>query len=147
MINFVLYPSNFIFLNKTFTTILVTNENFKEVNFHIEKCIKLFNDEIIWSGMFDMDEAKQRVNEGKDFYIGLVENEILGYAWIQNYKDGKKIFNIFVRNNEKNRKYSGSEFISFLIRKYQSNCIVYAEVDEWNVKSINMFKKLGFITY
>lgn len=146
MLNLILYPSNFNFLNKTFTTILVTNSNFKELTPSIEKCIKLFNDEIVWSGMFDMCQAEQRVKDGKELYIGLIENEIFGYTWFEKYKDGKKIFNVFVRNNQKDRKYSGSEFISQIIKEFQPNHIIYAEVDEWNVKSIGMFKKLGFIT-
>lgn len=145
MLNFILYPSNFIFLNKTYTTITVTNKNFKELTPHIEKCIKIFNDEIVWSGMFDIIQAEQRIKDGKELYIGLVEDEIFGYVWFENYKDGKKIFNIFVRNNQKDRKYKGSEFVSHIIKKFQSDFIIHAEVDEWNTKSINMFKKLGFI--
>lgn len=145
MLNFILYPSNFKFLNKAFTTILVTNKNFKELIPHIEKCIKLFNDEIVWSGMFDINQAEQRIKDGKELYIGLIENEIFGYTWFEDYKDGKKIFNVFVRNNQKDRKYSGSEFISQIIKEFQPNRTIYAEVDEWNIKSIGMFKKLGFI--
>lgn len=145
MLNFILYPSNFNFLNKTFTTILVTYKNFEELTPCIEKCIKLFNDEIIWSEMFDIIQAEQRVKDGKELYIGLIEDKIFGYVWFEDHKDGKKIFNVFVKNNEKDRKYKGSEFVSYIIKEFNSNFIIYAEVDEWNIKSIRMFEKLGFI--
>ena len=93
--------------------------------------------------MFNVDMVYDRLLNKKEFYIGLRENDSIGHTWFESYLDGKKIFNVFIRN-VKDRDYCGSEFISYIIQNHYMGRKIYAEVDEWNVKSLNMFKKLGF---
>lgn len=143
MINLVLNPENFNFLNKTYNIIVIDETNVNQHLNHIKQTIGYFNEEITWDGMFNVDMVHDRLSNQKEFYIGLRENDAIGHTWFESYLDGKKIFNVFVRST-KGRDYCGSEFISYIIQNHYMGRKIYAEVDEWNVKSLNMFKKLGF---
>jgi hypothetical protein len=39
---------------------------------------------------------------------------------------------------------NGTEFTSDIINRFETQYPIYADVDDWNVKSIRLFKKLGF---
>jgi len=74
----------------------------------------------------------------------MIDAGVFGYVWFDNKDDGRSLFNLFVRNKVNVKNYSGQEFVSDIIYRFEYDKVIYSEVDEWNEKSIKLFKKLGF---
>ena len=147
MINFKLSPENFNYLGTEYRVLSIKLNNYKYAEKRIIETINNFNNEIVWDGMFNFDTVIDRLEKGMKMYILLMENsnEPYGHVWFKDYNDGRYIFNLYVRNNVENKTYTGKEFVSDIIHRYESNVPIYCEVDEWNNKSISLFKRLGFL--
>jgi len=77
-------------------------------------------------------------------FIGIKDNCAFGHVWFKEHNDGYLLFNLFVRNLVEQKMWSGKEFVSDIIDKFFKNDIIYSETDEWNIKSIKLFEKIGF---
>ena len=146
MINFKLNQSNFNYLETQYKIIKLDNINFKYYYQLVVDSINYFNSEIQWDEMFDFNTAYNRILNGMTMYIGMIDSDVFGYVWFDNYKDGRYLFNLFVRNLVQEKNYTGKKFVSDIIHRFEYEKPIYAEVDEWNEKSIKLFKKLGFIS-
>jgi hypothetical protein len=135
MINFILYPNNLI--DRNVSEDIETKETYDYQV--IKHCIKMFNDEISWDMMFNLDEAQDRILNGHKFFVAYYKNEIYGYCWL----DDNIIYNVFSKQQTDKRNYGATDMI-YLIIKNHINGPVKSFVDEWNEKSIHVFKKLGF---
>lgn len=145
MINFKLLVNDFKGSNVDYKILTVNEKTYNSFFAIVEKSITNFNNEISWSDMFDLRDASYRIKNGMKMYIGIIDNEPFGHVWFKDYLDGRMLFNLFVKNKVENRKYTGTEFISDVLKKYELiKSPIYCEVDEWNEKSIKLFKKLGF---
>ena len=144
MISFTLSENNFIPSQREYTIIKVDNLNFELNEHHIIETINNFNSEIEWNNMFTLEESKNRVFNNMRMYIGLIDSEVFGHAWFKDYKDGVYLFNLFVKNNTTTKNYTGTEFTSDIINRFETQYPIYADVDDWNIKSIRLFKGLGF---
>ena len=144
MINFKLEPINFNKLETKYKIVKIDSSNISHFYQLINDSINNFNDEIKWDGMFDFNEACNRLNDGMIMYIGMYDSAVFGHVWFKEYKDGKFLFNLFVKNKVINKKYSGKEFVSDIIYRFEYDKTIYCEVDEWNEKSIKLFNTLGF---
>lgn len=110
----------------------------------IKNCIEFFNSEIEWDGMFDLEEAKRRLKYGDKFFVGYQNGKIFGYCWITRIEPKLfKVYNVFSRKTEQPRTYGATDMLFNVIKNHTHGTII-AEVDEWNIKSIRMFNKLGF---
>jgi len=138
MINFELKYENLI--EREIHNNLIVTET-KDLNI-IESCINLFNSEIVWDKMFTIKDAEIRIRKGDIFFVGYYDNYLFGYCWLTKNKIFK-IYNVFSKNIPINRIYGATDLLYFVIKNYTSGIII-SEVDEWNLKSINVFKKLGF---
>ena len=110
----------------------------------IETCIDLFNSKIKWDGMFDLEEAKQRIKSTDKMYVGYFENKIVGYCWmkqISNYE--YYLYNVFIEQDSINRNFGATD-LSYLIIKYHTKGLITLDTDEWNSKSQKVAEKLGF---
>jgi len=137
MINFELKYENLI--EREIHNNLIVTET-KDLNI-IESCINLFNSEIIWEKMFTIKDSEIRIKNGDVFFVGYYNNDLFGYCWLTK-NDTFKIYNVFSKTHI-NRIYGATDLLYFVIKNYTSGIII-SEVDEWNLKSINVFKKLGF---
>ena len=144
MVNFKLDANNFIHLKTQYDITPITFLNINDNLSLIEDSIKHFNSEIEWKDMFTIEEAIKRVSEGMIMYIGLNDFGVFGHVWFNDYKDGRVLFNLFVRNQIPKKEYTGKEFVSDIIHRFEHEKPIYSEVGEWNKKSINLFKRLGF---
>lgn len=145
MINFKLNPNNFNYLGIECDITTITFLNYQRYENIIKKCIDHFNEEIEWNGMFDINQAINRLSDGMVLYVCLYNTEPLGYVWFKETNNNeRKLFNLFFRNKNIVKKYTGKEFVSSVINTHENNKIIFCEVDEWNEKSIKLFKKLGF---
>ena len=64
--------------------IWITNFNFSDNQDIIQQSIYSFNSYIEWDKMWDIDEAKQRLDNGHDLYIGYDNEGPLSHVWFQN---------------------------------------------------------------
>lgn len=147
MICYKLSPNDFDSLNIKCNIIKITKKKFNKYKNIIEKLIFYFNDEIRWDKMFNILDVFNRLNNNNVMYILVNDDIFYGYVWFKDYKDGRLLFNLFIRNKNIIKKYKGKEFVSDIIDRFEKNKVIYCEVDEWNKKSINLFKRLGFKQY
>lgn len=144
MINFKLDPINFNKVGTECEVIKINNLNIPQFYQLAQDSIDNFNKEIKWDDMFDFNEVCDRLNNGMVLYIGIYDSNVFGHVWFKDHKDGKFLFNLFVKNKVINKQYSGKEFISNIIHRFEYDTTIYCEVDDWNEKSIKLFNILGF---
>jgi hypothetical protein len=144
---FILYPQNFINQNVICPFIQIDKSNYIEHLSIIKECITLFNSELEWDGMYNLTDAIKRFEDGYVNFILIENNVIYGYVWFTQNTTNVLLLNLFMRNNNIHKKYKGREFISNVIYNNYNECNIHNQVDEWNIKSINLFKSLGFIEY
>lgn len=139
MINFVLNKENLIERNLPSELMVCKTSD----AFAILKCIDLFNDEIKWDSMFTLWDALRRIEAGEKMFVGLYNGEIFGYCWVIDRDYDTYIYNVFSKSTIDRRKYGATDMLYYVIKNH-GNKIISAKVDEWNVKSIKVFEKLGF---
>jgi hypothetical protein len=94
--------------------------------------------------MFDITEARRRVTDGDTMYVG-IDSEVYSYLWVNSNPNYYFIYNVFSNNIRNNPNYTGKNLLYSVIKSYLLAKDCKCEIDEWNVPSINLFKKLGFI--
>ena len=113
----------------------------------LQKAIDIYNDEIDYPGMWDMQECKSRLEKGDVLFL-LYDNDwpgtdIIGWAWINKY-DGL-IHNTYIRKDKRNgflmKKFTLFTF-SVIIRHGSKK--LYGFVDEWNKNSLWLYLSCGF---
>lgn len=110
----------------------------------IQKCIKLFNAEITWDGMFNLAEANRRIQYGDKIYTGYWGGDLFGYCWLKKLNETEYyIYNVFSKHTEYPRDYGATDMLYYVINTHTKG-VVLADIDEWNIKSIRVFEKLGF---
>ena len=144
MISFKLEPINFNKLETKYKIVKIDSSNTEHFQKLINESINNFNTEIKWDGMFGFNEACDRLKNGMIMYIGIYDFDVFGHVWFKEYKDGKFLFNLFVKNKVINKQYSGKEFVSDIIHRFEYDKTIYCEVDTWNEKSIELLNTLGF---
>jgi hypothetical protein len=145
MIKFKLSSNDFKDFNVDYEVLTINKKTFHTMSTFVEKSISNFNEEVSWDQMFDLNDASHRINNDMQMYIGIMDNEPFGHVWFKDYLDGRLLFNLFVKNKVDNKKYSGTVLTSNVLKKYElTKSPIYCEVNDWNEKSIKLFKKLGF---
>jgi hypothetical protein len=110
----------------------------------IQQCIDIFNSEIKWNDMFDLNRAIDRIKNGNKMFVGFYKNELFGYCWLESISlNTYSIFNVFSKKEPVIRNYGATDLLYYVIKNHTHGNII-ASVDEWNTKSINVFNKLGF---
>ncbi len=101
----------------------------------IQKCINLFNSEIQWDAMFDINEAFDRIKRGEKMFIGYKNEDIFCYCWIRkNDNQTYYIYNVFSKKPKSLRKIGVIDLLYSAI-KYHTNGNITGEVDLWNIQS------------
>lgn len=104
----------------------------------IQSAINLFNSEISWDGMFDLEEALKRMSNGERFYILHEEGKLLGHIWI---KDDSYFYNFFVTQNR--TKGDSQAFLSNVL--YGT---MIEDVNFWvardNARALAFYDKMSF---
>jgi RimJ/RimL family protein N-acetyltransferase len=144
MIPFKLNNIDFTPLGVEYNTVKVDQSDFESNRPYVLDSINNFNLEIEWDEMFTLEEARSRVFNNMRMYIGIINSKVFGHVWFKNYKNGSYLFNLFVKNKAKTENYTGTKFISDVINRFENEYPIYADVDEWNEKSIKLFNRLGF---
>lgn len=101
----------------------------------IQQCIDLFNSEIEWDGMFDLDEAQKRLFDGHRMFI-LIEEEVLGHVWFED----DYMYNFFVSQNR--TKGDSQEFCKYTCSNIDSDIRLFVAKD--NIRGQKFFEGVGF---
>ena len=110
----------------------------------VQMCIDLFNSEIKWNKMFDIQEALYRIERGEKMFVGYKNENIFCYCWIrQDDEQSYYIYNVFSKKPKSLRKIGVIDLLYSVI-KYHTNGIITGEVNEWNTQSQKITEKLGF---
>jgi hypothetical protein len=144
MISFSLSKNDFTYLGIKYEIVKIDQSNFESNKQYVTGSINNFNSEIKWDKMFTLEEASSRVSNNMRMYIGIIDLKIFGHVWFRDYKDGSYLFNLYVKNKAKTENYTGTKFTSDIINRFENEYPIYADVDEWNEKSIKLFSRLGF---
>ncbi len=134
------------FLNHSQLVERKTNISIKEITAkaEIQKCIDLFNSEIKWDEMFDIQKALDRIERGEKMFVGYKNEDIFCYCWIkENHKDDYYIYNVFSKKPKSLRKIGVIDLLYLVIKNYTTGKI-RAEIDDWNTQSQRVFERLGF---
>jgi hypothetical protein len=134
------------FLNHSQLIERKTNISIKEIKAkaEIEKCIDLFNSEIKWDGMFNVEQALHRIERGEKMFIGYKNECSFCYCWLR--KDGEEdyyLYNVFSKKPTSLRK-TGVIDLLYLVIKNHTIGKIHAEINDWNIQSQRVAKRLGF---
>jgi len=120
----------------------INKSNFQENISLIEKSIDLFNSEISWEDMWDIQDADIRTTQNQILYLLLENQQPIGHVWYDSYY----LYNAYV---SKNRKDGDSTWFiqESMWDMKDSNKLTYIKlyVDSWNERAIKFWEKLGFI--
>ena len=120
----------------------INKSNFEENISLIENSINLFNSEISWEDMWDVQDAEIRVLQNQILYLLLENQQPIGHVWYDSYY----LYNAYV---SKDREDGDSVWFiqeTMWDMKNTTN-IKYIKlyVDSWNERAIRFWEKLGFI--
>ena len=101
----------------------------------IEECITLFNSEINWVGMFNLQTALERFKDGHRMFT-LHDDSLLGYCWV----DVDYLYNFFVCRNRV--KGDSQDFCNFVCNTIGRDIRLY--VVRPNIKGQKFFEGVGF---
>ena len=110
----------------------------------IQKCIDLFNSEIQWNDMFDVQKALDRIERGEKMFVGYKNEDIFCYCWIrQDNEQEYYLYNVFSKKPKSLRKIGVIDML-YLVIKYHTIGKISVEIDKWNTQSQRVAKRLGF---
>lgn len=103
----------------------------------IQECINLFNSEITWTGMFNLQDAANRL-EKQHRMFSLFENDtLLGYCWV----DGDYLYNFFV--SQKRIKGDSQDFCNYVCKLVDKVIRLYVVAP--NTRGQKFFEGVGFM--
>ena len=110
----------------------------------IQKCIDLFNSEIQWNDMFDVQKALDRIERGEKIFVGYKNEDIFCYCWIrQDNEQEYYLYNVFSKKPESLRKIGVIDLLYLVIKNHTTGKIK-VEIDKWNIQSQRVAERLGF---
>ena len=134
------------FLNHSQLVERKTNISIKEIKAkaEIQKCIDLFNSEIKWDEMFDIQKALDRIERGEKMFVGYKNEDIFCYCWIrQDNEQEYYLYNVFSKKPESLRKIGVIDLLYLVIKNHTTGKIK-VEIDKWNIQSQRVAERLGF---
>ena len=88
----------------------------------IGHCINMFNSEILWDGMFTMDEAKNRIENGDRFFVGKYDGDIFGYCWMKKVAENiYELYNVFSKKSDHKKTYGATDMVYCIIKNHIQN--------------------------
>ena len=104
----------------------------------VQQTINTFNNAVVWTEMWNLEDANSRVEEGHSLFIGTDEKGTLAHVWFaEDY-----LYNCYV-NSRRPDDYGQKFILSCLNLVPHSTINLYT--DEWNVRAQRFFEKVGFL--
>jgi hypothetical protein len=77
-------------------------------------------------------------------FVSYYKGEIVGYCWLKCIDSTTYyIYNVFIKTTNYSRMYGATDMLFYVIQNY-TNTNILTNIDDWNIRSINVFTKLGF---
>ena len=108
---------------------------------HLQDEIDNFNKIINWNGMWDLNEARDRLSQGWEFVVFKPDDTIKGWGWLDTNR--KEICNIYVNPLYRN-KGIGVEIVNSLHRYCQDYEKWWCHSEDWNEPAHKMFLNCGY---
>jgi len=110
----------------------------------LQKGIDVFNSEIEWDDMWNIEDAKTRLNSGWKLITLILDNKICGWNWLD--VNTKTTHNLFVSKLHTNKGY-GLQLKKYMLILAKQLGIdkLKCEVDDWNKSSIRVQQKAGWV--
>lgn len=104
----------------------------------IQSSIDSFNNTIVWTEMWDIEDAESRLKEGHSLFIGVDEEGPLAHVWFEdNY-----LYNLFINPRRPNGY--GEKFLKSCFNLIPFHTISL-DTDNWNIRAQKFFEKVGFM--
>lgn len=118
----------------------INNQNINQYELVIRKCIELFNSEIKWDQMWNLQNSFDRLNNDQILYVLISDEDPIGFVWL----DETYLYNTFV--SKKREDGMSHWFLQNVIIDRFNNNVEFIELytEEWNTRSIRFWEKLGF---
>ena len=114
----------------------IDKNNFLPNKHLIEESIALFHSQVKWDGMFDIQTAEKRIQNGEIVFILTHNGKVLGHTWY----DMMWWYNIFIDKNRPDNITYKFCMHTFNEIEYDS---LYGYTDYWNIKATKLFLKTG----
>jgi RimJ/RimL family protein N-acetyltransferase len=113
------------------------------INFEdLSEEIKVFNLEINWKDMWDVEEVKNRLSNGWRFLVFIPNDKIKGWYWLDNTNEPR---NLYINKEYRNKGFGREMQIEMLnICKKLNMSEVNGYIDDWNTISIKCIKNAGW---
>lgn len=115
----------------------INQDTFCSLKNTIQASIDCFNNTIVWTEMWDIEDAESRLNEGHILFIGVDEKGPLAHVWF----DQSYLYNFYV--NPRRPDGYGQKFLKACLSLVPFNRITLY-TDEWNIRAQKLFEKVGF---
>ena len=95
MLTYYLEKGTLIPADKESPFLEINQSNFNDFIHIIQQSIDLFNSELMWNDMFNMELSRDRISMGHRMFIGIESNKVYGYFWVEDIDDSYYFYNLF----------------------------------------------------
>lgn len=117
--------------------IKVDDSNSSKYITEIKQSIDLFNSNIEWEDMWDLEQAGKRFSQGSILFLLRDNKGALGHVWFEN----DYLYNLFVSPTA--IKGESQRFIEYCISEIKEETI-HCYCDSWNIRAQKFFERVGF---
>ena len=148
MIHYVLNKENYIFekqlhIERLELDNIIALEYFTP---NIQFLIDSFNKEYQWDGIFDIDEVKNRIDNGHILFILYYDNHPIGYVWFKELDKNTCFgYNLYVTKQIERPKDSPKWFYNkvsgIILEEYDT---IKVEIEDWNKVVFDLVDGIGY---
>jgi hypothetical protein len=114
--------------------------NFSDNTDKIQYSIDKFNSQITWDGMWDLNEAYERLSRNNTLYLLLKNDLPIGHVWYI----GEYLYNAFVSNERINGESQWFIQQTMLDRNKSGYDTITLYTEKWNTRASSFWKRLGY---
>lgn len=118
-------------------TVWIQSNTFNEYKKLVQESIDSFNNTVVWTEMWDIEDAESRLKEGHSLFLGTDKEGPLAHVW---FKDNY-LYNCYI--NPRRESGYGEEFLKSCFNLIPFHTITL-HTDEWNIRAQKFFEKVGF---
>lgn len=115
----------------------IQKDTFCSLENTVQASIDSFNNSIVWTEMWNIEDAKSRLDQGQCLFIGVDEEGPLAHVWF----DDNYLYNFYV--NPRRPDGYGGKFLKACLNFIPSHTI-HLYTDDWNIRAQKFFEKVGF---
>lgn len=113
---------------------------------HIMSLIDSFNKEYKWDGMFDINEAKNRIITGHILFILYYDTQPIGYVWFKELDDTTCFgYNLYVTKRIDRPvgapKWFYNKVSGIMLKEYNT---IKVEIEDWNKVVFDLVESIGY---